>query len=142
MFRLTSVGAMERFASHALQRPEDRSVAAFRHLDHQLVFLAFFAVVARQLCAQTARLHAHDRVVPRVERSVFSEHLHSDHELFEPVAAAGNRLRDDEAEEALEPVCLPECLAGQDSVELTQGALVGILGELWRGALGSHDDIL
>ena len=142
VFRLTSAGEIERFGAALFNGRKIGRVAAFRHLDHQFVFLALFPVVARQLRAQTPRLNAHDGIVPRVERRVFTEHLHSHGELFEPVAAAGNRLLDDEAEEAFEPVRLPECLAGEDAIELTESFLVGIFGELWRGALRSHDAMI
>ena len=48
----------------------------------------FFAVVADQLRAQPARLHAHDRIGARIERCLLAEDLHADDVFLQFVAGA------------------------------------------------------
>ena len=85
---------------------------------------AFLAVVAHQPRAQAPRLHADDRVGARIERRVLVEDLHADDVFLELVAAPGERLEDDEAEEALEPIDLPEGGARQNPIELLPARFV------------------
>ena len=126
----------------ALQRFEDRRIAAFWQFDRQFAVRAFFAVVARQLSPQTSCLHAHDGVIARVEGLGFTEDFDSDDELLEALPTAGNRLFDDKREEAFEAVRLAEGFAGKDPVELFGYLDVGIFGELGRGALQCHSVII
>src|SRR2546422_526996 len=91
-----------------------------------------------ELRSQPPRLHAHDRIVSRIEGVVLPEHLHPHDELLQPLAATRDCLLDDEAQEPLEPVRLPERLAGKNAIQLARSAFVKVLAELRRGAPGSH----
>ena len=105
--------------STAGSRPlEGRRVAALRQLDHELVGPSLLAVVAQQARAQPSRLDADDRVGARIERRLLVEDLHADDVLLQLIAAPGDRLADDEVEEALEAIDLPERRAGEEAFEL------------------------
>src|SRR5262249_4153490 len=111
-----------------LERTKDRRVAALRQLDNECVVLAFLAVVTRELPAEAAGLHTDDRVIARVEGLGFSEHLHANDKLLQPLTAPSERLFDDVGEKAFQPVGLAEGAASEDAIQL-------FAGELCRGAL-------
>jgi hypothetical protein len=55
-----------------------------------------------------------------------SEDLHADDVFLQLIAPALDRLAHDEAEEALEPIDLPEGGAGQNAIELLTRGLVAV----------------
>ena len=55
----------------------------FVALNANAVAAPFLAVILHQLGAEASRLHAHDRVGPRIERLLLAKHLHADDVLLQ-----------------------------------------------------------
>jgi hypothetical protein len=115
---------------------EHGEVSTLGKVDDRLVGLTLRAVVARHARAEAPRLNPDDRIRARVEGRLLAEDLHADHVFLELVAAAGDGLRDDEAEEALEAVDLLEGRAGQHPVQLLPDRAGAVLGRRPGGAGG------
>ena len=106
---------------------EGRRVAALGQLHDPFVRAPLFPVVANELCAKPPRLHADDRIRPRIERVFLPEHLDADHVFLELGAASCERFVHDEGEEALEPIDLLEGHALEHALELIANRLLGAL---------------
>ena len=88
---------------------------------------ALLPVVPDEFRAQPARLHAHDRVVSRIEGVLLAEHLHADDVFLQLMSAAGHGLHHDERQEALQAIALLKRLARQNAFKVLSDGLVG-----WR----------
>ena len=100
--------------------------------------MAFFVIITSQLRAEASRLDPDDGIASGIERRTFTEDLDADDEFFQLLAPAGHRFVNGEGKKALEAVGLAEGLAGEDSVQLRDYLLVGILAdfEAWlRGRI-------
>jgi hypothetical protein len=131
-------GALCRRARSAAR--EHRRVAAFRQVDDQVVRRAFGLVVAEQPGPESPRLDADDRVGSRVEGRLLVEHLNADDVFLQFIAAAGERLEDDEIEEPFEAIDLVERRAPEHLFELATDLIR--IGRRCRCAPRRHAPIL
>src|SRR3954452_14801694 len=121
---------------------EHRGVTALRQIDDQLVGATLLAVVGNEFCAQSPRLHTNDRVGARIEAVFLPEHLHADDVFLQFVLPSGNRLEDDEAEEALEAVALLKGCAGKNARKLVAHRLSAVSSRRGPRSAARHSSYL
>jgi hypothetical protein len=82
--------------------------------------LALFAVVPFEPRSQTSRLHANDRVSPRIRTRSPAEDVHTHGVFLQPVGLALQDLADDEGDEVAEAIGRPERGARGDSLDFVR----------------------
>jgi hypothetical protein len=87
-------------------------------VDHDLVVLAFFAVIAFEPGSQATGLHADDGVGPGVEGCLAAENLDTNRVFLEVVALSLECLARDERDEVLQAVRGPERDARRNPLDL------------------------